>query len=88
MTQLVLGLVKSQIQLQRRDFESAAMGRCRGATLEGVEAGSHASDYALLNLVTMYFQTARWEESRELVEQLQRSTSTGNSDKSRTEPFS
>ncbi len=69
----VLGLVKSRIHLQGRDFESAI--RLSQGVLEGVEPGSHASDYALLNLVTMYFQTARWQESRELVEQLRGSTS-------------
>ena len=50
----VLDLVNSRIQLQRRDFESAITLSHR--VLEGVEPGSDESDYALLNLVTLYFQ--------------------------------
>ena len=54
----VLDLVSSRIQLQRRDFESAIALSHR--VLEGVEPGSDESDYALLNLVTLYFQTTKW----------------------------
>jgi DNA-binding SARP family transcriptional activator/tetratricopeptide (TPR) repeat protein len=69
----VLSLVKSRIELQRRDFDSAiALSR---DVLDGVEPGSDESDYALLNLVTMYFQTTKWQQSREMVQRLRDSTS-------------
>jgi DNA-binding SARP family transcriptional activator/tetratricopeptide (TPR) repeat protein len=68
-----LSLVKSRIELQRRDFDSAiALSR---DVLDGVEPGSDESDYALLNLVTLYFQTTKWQQSREMVERLRDSTS-------------
>jgi ATP/maltotriose-dependent transcriptional regulator MalT/DNA-binding SARP family transcriptional activator len=69
----VLNLVNSRIQLQHREFDTAIALSLK--VLEGVRPGSPESDYALLNLVTMYFQTARWDESRELVERLRDSTS-------------
>jgi DNA-binding SARP family transcriptional activator len=69
----VLDLVNSRIQLQRRDFESAITLSHR--VLEGVEPGSDESDYALLNLVTLYFQTTRWQQSRDFAQRLLESTS-------------
>ena len=59
----VLDLVISRIKLQRRDYESAiALSR---AVLESVEPGVQESDYALLNLVTLYLQSGLAEDARE-----------------------
>ena len=43
--------------------------------LEGVEPGTNESDYALLNLVTLYFQTTKWQQSRDFARRLLELTS-------------
>ncbi len=60
----VLNLVVSRIRLQRRDYSSAIeMSR---AVLDTVEPGSQESDFALLNLVTLYMQSGlRRQSSRD-----------------------
>jgi DNA-binding SARP family transcriptional activator len=68
----VLSLVKSRIELQKREFDSAI--ELSRSVLEGVEPGSHESDYALLNLVTLHFQTLRWQESSDFARRLMEST--------------
>ena len=58
----VLGLVTSRIQMQRRDYRAAI--EASHSILETVEPGSQESDYALLNLVTLYLQSGLGNESR------------------------
>ena len=69
----VLNLVTSRIQLQRRDYEPAI--RLSTALLEDVMPGSPESDHALLNLVTLYLQSGRDEESRQMANRLRETTS-------------
>ncbi len=68
----VLGLVTSRMHLQRRDYAPAIS--LSHSVLEKVEAGSVESDYALLNLVTLYLQSGSSERSRSIASQLREST--------------
>jgi hypothetical protein len=61
------------IQLQRRDYEPAI--RLSTALLGDVVPGSPESDHALLNLVTLYLQSGRDRESRDMAERLRETTS-------------
>jgi hypothetical protein len=69
----VLSLVTSRIQMQGRDYEPAI--RLSNSVLESVESGSQESDYALLNLVTLYLQTGHDHESRRMAKRLRDTTS-------------
>jgi DNA-binding SARP family transcriptional activator len=69
----VLSLVTSRLQMQGRDYEPAI--RLSNAVLEAVEPGSQESDYALLNLVTLYLQTGHDRESRQMADRLRDTTS-------------
>jgi DNA-binding SARP family transcriptional activator len=69
----VLSLVTSRIQMQRRDYEPAI--RASHEILAAVEAGSQESDYALLNLVTLYLQAGLGRKSLPLARQLSATTS-------------
>ena len=69
----VLGLVTSRIQMQRRDYRAAI--EASHSVLETVEPGSQESDYALLNLATLYLQTGLGAESRQMAQQLRDTTS-------------
>ncbi len=68
----VLGLVTSRMHLQRRDYVPAIS--LSHSVLEKVEAGSVESDYALLNLVTLYLQSGFSEQSRAIANELREST--------------
>jgi LuxR family maltose regulon positive regulatory protein len=68
----VLSLVTSRIQMQRREHESVI--QLSQAILESVEAGTQASDYALLNLMTAYLQAGFNDQSRLLAMRLRETT--------------
>ncbi len=69
----VLGLVTSRMHLQRRDH--ATVIDLSTAILNAVEPGSQESDYALLNLMTVYLQAGLSDRSRPLARQLRETTS-------------
>ncbi len=50
----VLSLVTSRIEMQHRQYDPVI--RLSNEILENVEPGSQESDYALLNLISAYFQ--------------------------------
>src|SRR3954447_64967 len=69
----VLDLVVSRIKLQRRDYSSAI--ELSRAVLETVEPGSQESDFALLNLITLYMQSGFADHSTTAAGMLAVSTS-------------
>src|SRR6478609_1804465 len=68
----VLDLVVSRIKLQRRDYGSAI--ELSRAVLETVEPGTQESDFALLNLITLYMQSGFAKEARAVASLLAEST--------------
>jgi len=68
----VLDLVISRVKFQRRDYSSAI--ELSSAVLEAVEPGSQESDFALLNLVTLYLQSGVAERAREAARRLAETT--------------
>src|SRR3954470_17341926 len=72
----VLDLVVSRIKLQRRDYGSAI--ELSRAVLETVEPGSQESDFALLNLVTLYMQLGFAADARRAATALTATTKSPN----------
>src|SRR3954451_19745792 len=72
----VLDLVTSRIDLQRRDYASAI--ELSRAVLETVEPGSQESDFALLNLVTLYMQLGFAADARRAATALTATTKSPN----------
>jgi DNA-binding SARP family transcriptional activator/tetratricopeptide (TPR) repeat protein len=68
-----LDLVASRIQMQRRDYDPAIA--TTNAFLATVDPGSQESDYALLNLITLYLQAGRGSSALPLARQLGATTS-------------
>jgi DNA-binding SARP family transcriptional activator len=68
----VLDLVVSRIKLQRRDYSSAI--ELSRAVLETVEPGTQESDFALLNLITLYMQSGLAKDARAAASLLAKST--------------
>src|SRR5207342_452134 len=68
----VLDLVVSRIKLQRRDYGSAI--ELSHAVLETVEPGTQESDFALLNLITLYMQSGLANEAKAAASLLAEST--------------
>ncbi|MFL5676699.1 MAG: hypothetical protein ACJ77X_03570, partial [Chloroflexota bacterium] len=64
----VLDLVASRINLQRRDYASAI--EMSQAVLDVVELGTRESDFALLNLITLYMQSGLPDDAREMSRRL------------------
>ncbi len=69
----VLDLVVSRVKFQRRDY-SSAIGLSR-AVLETVEPGTQESDFALLNLITLYIESGKSVEAVEMTRRLDLTTS-------------
>ena len=69
----VLGLVTSRIQMQQRDYDAAI--EASHSILEAVEPGSQESDYALLNLITLYLAAGLGDRSLPLATRLRETTS-------------
>src|SRR3954451_24045489 len=72
----VLDLVVSRIKLQRRDYSSAI--ELSRAVLETVEPGSQESDFALLNLITLYMQSGFADHSTTAADLLTATTKSPN----------
>jgi DNA-binding SARP family transcriptional activator len=68
-----LGLMRSRIEMQQGDYASAIASS--SAVRDAVAVGTRESDYALLNLATMFWQSGESDRSRFLAEQLRDSTS-------------
>jgi DNA-binding SARP family transcriptional activator len=68
-----LSLVASRMDMQHRQYDPVI--RQSNAILETVEPGSQESDYALLNLMTMYFQSGFSRESLAPARRLRETTS-------------
>ena len=69
----VLSLVTSRIQMQHRQYDSVI--QLSKAILENVEPGSQESDYALLNLMSVYLQAGFGQESLAHAHRLRETTS-------------
>ena len=69
----ILSLVQSRIKMQRRDYAPAI--ELSAAVLRTVEQGSEASDYALLNLVTLHMQAGLGDHSGPIAKRLRETTS-------------